>query len=108
MRQAPVCRGVSVEHGGWWTADGRTDGRPAEGGGEAAGPRGLAQPPTITLRRPSRTCMAADGRPKCSEVGAPPSPDGQTSLICFCGFYSEKPAEGGASLGRGRKVMSDS
>lgn len=67
-------------------------------------PRGLAQPPTITLRRPSHTCLPADTSPKCSDLATTVEEQEQqepTALICFCGFYSEKLED---NLGRGRKV----
>merc|ERR1719266_1611756 len=85
-------------------------------------------PPTITLRRPSQTCQqiqasqsclqSDDIYPKCTDLPAACQPTATTtttaggdqhhetsSLICFCGFYSEKahhPHQ--ASLGRGRKM----
>ena len=81
-------------------------------------PRGLAEPPTITLRRPSRTCLPSDPSPKCSDQPGsfPGHPlersraeeetgGDSTSLICFCGFYSEKSScLTQHSLSRGRKV----
>ena len=87
-----------------------------------------APPPTITLRRPSQTCQEIQASqtsclqtddifPKCTDLQQASQPTTTTTttaggeqqessaLICFCGFYSEKPHEPHqASLGRGRKV----